>query len=298
MIDYDIASAMSNILSPAVIKKSAQDNNVTGAVSNLNKAADILDNMGLYVLAEAVTSVMGSIPNAIKTAETFGDEGEVSDKKQFFKRLLSIVGSSALDLLQNSKAWPSIKPGRRPTHPQLSSDLGLGGPMSEEEQQKDEAFDKHSQELKDLVEQVGTVERQLDEDADFVNDLDTYWTIRGFVKKIGSMVYATFDRDMNKIPDAHVPLLDLYFNLEESDDNASEHGGDFVQMAMEMVVYEDEDLESTKPFDDISEEDYLAKMDPEELEQREYDREEWERTPTGDRNRGLQYDPDDESVPG
>lgn len=62
----DIAESMASILDPSFVKKAEKDDNVKTAISNLDEAAQILDNMGLYVAAEAVTRVIEKIPSAIK----------------------------------------------------------------------------------------------------------------------------------------------------------------------------------------------------------------------------------------
>lgn len=60
--NYDIASSMSDLLNPDMIKKNAFDDSVNCAVENLNKAAEELENMGRYAVAEVITKLMESVP--------------------------------------------------------------------------------------------------------------------------------------------------------------------------------------------------------------------------------------------
>ena len=67
--DNNIAEVMAGILNPSCMKKVAHDTSIRNAIINLDKAAHILDNMGLYVAAEVVTEIIERIPTAIKEAE-------------------------------------------------------------------------------------------------------------------------------------------------------------------------------------------------------------------------------------
>lgn len=64
--DFSIEERMAELLNPGVIQKEAKLQSVEEALVNLNKAADILDNMGLFVAAEAVTQVMESLPESLE----------------------------------------------------------------------------------------------------------------------------------------------------------------------------------------------------------------------------------------
>jgi hypothetical protein len=71
--DSSIADAMAALLNPAAVQKKASVQNAEDAVASLNAAAEILDNMGLFVVAEAVTQVMESVPGSLnKTAQRHG----------------------------------------------------------------------------------------------------------------------------------------------------------------------------------------------------------------------------------
>ena len=64
--DFSIEERMAELLNPGVIQKEAKLQSIEEAIVNLNKAADILDNMGLFVAAEAVTQVMESLPESLE----------------------------------------------------------------------------------------------------------------------------------------------------------------------------------------------------------------------------------------
>jgi len=64
--DFSIEDRMAELLNPGVIQKEAKLQSIEEALVNLNKAADILDNMGLFVAAEAVTQVMENLPESLK----------------------------------------------------------------------------------------------------------------------------------------------------------------------------------------------------------------------------------------
>lgn len=64
--DFSIEERMAELLNPGVIQKEAKLQSVEEALVNLNKAADILDNMGLFVAAEAVTQVMENLPESLE----------------------------------------------------------------------------------------------------------------------------------------------------------------------------------------------------------------------------------------
>jgi len=57
----EIEEAMAALLSPGFIEKQASANGLTVALDNLQKAADIFDNLDLVVASAAVTDVLESI---------------------------------------------------------------------------------------------------------------------------------------------------------------------------------------------------------------------------------------------
>jgi len=59
----DIGAEMEALLNPNTIQKSAKSKNVKDALDSLSKAADILDDLGLFVIAEAATQMMENIHN-------------------------------------------------------------------------------------------------------------------------------------------------------------------------------------------------------------------------------------------
>jgi len=62
----EIEEMMAQILSPGHIEKQASTNGVNVALENLQKAAEIFDNLNLCVASEAVTNVMESISSIIE----------------------------------------------------------------------------------------------------------------------------------------------------------------------------------------------------------------------------------------
>lgn len=70
----EIAESMASLLDPEFVKQSSKNDNVKSALDSLNKAAELLDHMGLYIVAEAVTDVMEQIPTQI--AESKKETGE------------------------------------------------------------------------------------------------------------------------------------------------------------------------------------------------------------------------------
>lgn len=64
--DSQIAESMAAILDPELMAKASNDVNIREALFSLDKAATIFDNMGKFVLAEAVTQIIERIPAALK----------------------------------------------------------------------------------------------------------------------------------------------------------------------------------------------------------------------------------------
>lgn len=64
--DSSIEETMAALLNAETLEKAASVQNAEEAVANLNAAAEILDNMGLFVVAEAVTQVMESVPSSLQ----------------------------------------------------------------------------------------------------------------------------------------------------------------------------------------------------------------------------------------
>ncbi len=65
----EIAEAMAGILNPEAIKRMAQNVSVHEAIKSRDKAAHILDNMGHFVAAEALTEVIEKIPTTITESD-------------------------------------------------------------------------------------------------------------------------------------------------------------------------------------------------------------------------------------
>lgn len=63
---YDIAESMAQLLTPTYIEKKASSNSTTEAMENLVKAAEIFENLEMFVAAEAVTDILERIPKKIE----------------------------------------------------------------------------------------------------------------------------------------------------------------------------------------------------------------------------------------
>jgi len=109
--DSNIAETMSVLLSPATVQKKASVQSAEDAVASLNAAAEILDNMGLFVFAEAVTHVMESVPNALeKSAQTYGHSEEKYVLEALYDGLMAIR-SKMSDIRAEEEKHPRIMPG-------------------------------------------------------------------------------------------------------------------------------------------------------------------------------------------
>lgn len=63
---YDIAESMAQLLTPTYIEKKASSNSTTEAMESLVKAAEIFENLEMFVAAEAVTDILERIPKKIE----------------------------------------------------------------------------------------------------------------------------------------------------------------------------------------------------------------------------------------
>ena len=63
---YDIAESMVQLLAPTYIEKKASSNSTTEAMESLVKAAEIFENLEMFVAAEAVTDILERIPKKIE----------------------------------------------------------------------------------------------------------------------------------------------------------------------------------------------------------------------------------------
>jgi len=93
--EYDLAVEMDKFLNPEKIKKRASDNAVEEALSNLDKAAEILDAMGKFGSAEVITQIMEQIPARIKTAQP--EHGDPAGED--FLRTIILKTEYALDMM-------------------------------------------------------------------------------------------------------------------------------------------------------------------------------------------------------
>jgi hypothetical protein len=62
----EIEEAMAQLLTPKYIEKKASGNGTAEAMVSLLKAAEIFENLNMFVAAEAVTNILERIPKTIE----------------------------------------------------------------------------------------------------------------------------------------------------------------------------------------------------------------------------------------
>lgn len=63
---FEIEESMAQLLAPKYIEKKASSNSAAEAMVSLLKAAEIFENLNMFVAAEVVTSVLERIPTEIE----------------------------------------------------------------------------------------------------------------------------------------------------------------------------------------------------------------------------------------
>ena len=118
--NFNIAETMSVLLNPATVQKKASVQSAEDAVTSLNAAAEILDNMGLFVVAEAVTNVMESVPQSLrKSAQTYGHDVDKYVLDTLYDGLMAIR-SKLSDIRSEEEAKPRLMPGYIDTYTHIS----------------------------------------------------------------------------------------------------------------------------------------------------------------------------------
>lgn len=111
--DFNIAETMSVLLNPATVQKKASVQSAEDAVASLSAAAEILDNMGLFVVAEAITQVMESVPGSLhKEAQTYGHSVDKYVLETLYDGLMAIR-SRMSDIQSEAKTKPPWGLGRQ-----------------------------------------------------------------------------------------------------------------------------------------------------------------------------------------
>lgn len=102
--EFDLALSMAHILDPQSLQKKSFAYNINETLSNLSKAAEILDNMGLVVYAEAVTQLIEKLPSSLnKKAQRYGFGGLKYLIELFADSIMAVRPKAEVPELSESK---------------------------------------------------------------------------------------------------------------------------------------------------------------------------------------------------
>ena len=208
MSDYDIAAAMGAILDPSFMKKQASSASVKTAIGDLNNAAEILDNMGNFAMAEAVTGLMEKIAQSLEEELPFEEEGleentlESTDRASLLKHLLNLSFSTVSNLMSLVNSVNNKKPSRfaveflRQPHAINPIDL--------------------STRLKETVQEIGNLERAVHENVEDLNDDDSFnkklYNIEQIVRDL-SFLIKNSGLSPEEIPNEYHKILSVNFKF-------------------------------------------------------------------------------------